>query len=396
MTTTLARNFQCSCSKPVFFRNSSCLACNSPLGYVADEGALHALRPGLSPDRFLIEGRPGVTYRRCQNFSSAIGCNWLVRDDGREHAALCLSCRLSRVIPDQSDPINAELWCRMETAKRRLVSQLLGLGLPVVPRSEDPRRGLAFDFLRSQPGAPVMTGHASGVITINLEEADDAFRERARAQFGEPYRTLLGHFRHEVGHYYWDRLVLDTPWLPAFRELFGDERQDYAAALKRNYEVGPPPNWQECFISSYAAVHPWEDWAEVWAHYLHLRDTIDTAVSFGMLAGARTLERHDATGGVIAPFQPSHLWQPDHPTGDDFLALLRDWVGLTCVMNEMSRAMGQQDFYPFVLPAAAVAKLHFIHCLVDAQTGATTDMRGDARTDAPAKLPVHGGVGVAP
>lgn len=366
MTSTLARNYQCSCSKPVFFRNSSCLACGSALGYVADEGALHALRPAQSPDRFHVEGRPEITYRRCQNFSSVIGCNWLVKDDGSSTAPLCLSCRLSRMIPDLSVAGNGELWRRVEAAKRRLVSQLLGLGLPVVPKADDPQRGLAFDFLHSLPGEPVLTGHASGVITINIEEADDAFRERARAQFGEPYRTLLGHLRHEVGHYYWDRLVADTEWLSPCRALFGDDRDDYAAALKRHYDQGPVAGWQQRFISAYAGVHPWEDWAETWAHYLHLRDTLDTAQSFGMVTDPQPLEGHERSDSAVSPFRLQDLWQPDHPTGPEFLALLGDWVSVTCVMNEMSRAMGQPDFYPFVLPAAVVAKLHFIHCLIDA------------------------------
>ncbi|WAC74746.1 putative zinc-binding metallopeptidase [Roseateles sp. SL47] len=370
MTSTLARNYQCSCGKPVFFRNSSCLSCGSALGYVADEGALYALRSAEAPDRFYLDGRRGIPYRRCQNFSSAIGCNWLVRDDGGATAALCLSCRLSRIIPDQSYPGNAELWRRMESAKRRMVSQLIGLGLPVVPKADDPARGLAFDFLHSEPGAPVMTGHAGGVITINIEEADDAFRERARVQFGEPYRTLLGHLRHEVGHYYWDRLVVQTAWLTPFRELFGDERQDYAAALKRHYDAGPQKGWKQRFISAYAGAHPWEDWAETWAHYLHLRDTLDTAQSFGMVVGAQTLDSPDGRGPGGAPFLARDLWRQDHPTGLEFLSLLRDWVAVTCVMNEMSRAMGQPDFYPFVLPAAVVAKLHFIHCLIDAHSDA--------------------------
>lgn len=372
MTSTLARNYQCSCGKPVFFRNSTCLSCGSALGYVADEGALRALRPTQAPDRFHVDARPSLTYRRCQNFSSAIGCNWLVQDDGGPMAPLCLSCRLSRVIPDLSYPGNGELWRRVEAAKRRLVSHLLGLGLPVVPKADDPQRGLAFDLLHSEPGLPVMTGHASGVITLNIEEADDAYRERARAQFGEPYRTLLGHLRHEVGHYYWDRLVAGTEWLAPCRSLFGDDREDYAAALKRHYTHGPVAGWQSRYISAYAGAHPWEDWAESWGHYLHLRDTLDTAQSFGLVADAQWLEGHERQEPSVSPFKPSDLWREDHPTGAEFLTLLHDWVAVTCVMNEMSRAMGQPDFYPFVLPAAAVAKLHFIHCLIDAHARGAT------------------------
>ncbi|SEK66341.1 hypothetical protein SAMN05216359_102596 [Roseateles sp. YR242] len=377
----LARNYLCRCSMPVFFRNSACLSCGSPLGYLPEDGTLHALHPTAHPDHFRIHGHEGATFRRCANFSSAAGCNWLVQDEGLHTPTFCLACSLSRTIPDLSFPVNAELWRRMESAKRRLVSQLLGLGLPVVPRFKDPAKGLAFDFLRAEPGKRVITGHAAGVITINIEEADDAKREKTRAEFGEPYRTLLGHFRHEIGHYYWDRLVAQTSWLVPFRQLFGDERQDYAGGLRRNYERGPPPDWRKHFISAYASAHPWEDWAETWAHYLHLRDTIDTAISVGILGTARPADGHAHEESIAGPFSERDLWQRDHATGAEFLTLVRDWVAVTCVMNEMSRAMGLPDFYPFVLPAATVPKLHFIHCLIDAQINPTLSLPSEvART----------------
>jgi hypothetical protein len=89
---------------------------------------------------------------------------------------------------------------------------------------------------------------------------------------------LLGHFRHEVGHYFWDRLVATDPHqLEEFRVLFGDDRQDYGEALKRHYDEGAPANWQDTYISMYATMHPWEDFAETWAHYLHIVDTLETA-----------------------------------------------------------------------------------------------------------------------
>jgi hypothetical protein len=181
---------------------------------------------------------------------------------------LCIACRLNRTIPDLNDPDNGRYWGEIEAAKRRLVSQLLALGLPVKSKiAEDPERGLMFDFLRSPPGGrAVMTGHANGLITMNVEEADNVKREKIKHDLHEPYRTLLGHFRHEVGHYYWDLLVRDTKWLGPFRQVFGDERANYAQALRRNYEAGPPPDWRNSYISSYAAMHPWEDWAETWAH----------------------------------------------------------------------------------------------------------------------------------
>jgi hypothetical protein len=222
---------------------------------------------------------------------------------------------------------------------------------------DDPDKGLAYDFLRAAPGQPqIMTGHHAGIITMNLEEADDAHRERARKTFSEPYRTLLGHFRHEVGHYYWDRLVAGTPWHAKYRAVFGDERLNYREALRANYQGRAPADWRERFISAYASTHPWEDWAETWAHYLHIRDTVDTAVSFGIQARMADIEAE--------PFTVADLWDSTDPDAGDFLQLLHSWIDITGVMNEMSSAMGQPDFYPFVLPRSVVAKLHFIHSVV--------------------------------
>jgi hypothetical protein len=223
--------------------------------------------------------------------------------------------------------------------------------------SEDPQRGLMFDFLRSPVNGPhIMTGHNTGLITLNVDEADDAKREAVRKAMREPYRTLLGHFRHEVGHYYWDRLVAGTPWLEGFHQLFGDETLDYRASLQRNYDEGPPADWPLHFVSAYASTHPWEDWAECWAHYLHMRDAIDTALSFGL-----SVDRFDLE---FTPFTLDALYQPEHPEAEQFLGFINHWTRLTTMLNEMSRSMGQPDFYPFTLPAEAVAKLHFIHLLV--------------------------------
>jgi hypothetical protein len=214
-----------------------------------------------------------------------------------------------------------------------------------------------FDFLRSPPeGPPVMTGHANGLITLNVEEADDALREKIRRDLHEPYRTLLGHLRHEIGHYYWDRLVRDSEWLEPFRQVFGDERADYAAALKANYENGPPPDWATKFISAYASTHPWEDWSETWAHYLHVVDSLGTALGFGF--DAEDLETS------VEPFTKQDLYKPDDPGADNFLKLLNGWIELTMVLNELARSMGQHDFYPFVMSRPVVSKLQFVHLVV--------------------------------
>jgi len=356
--------YRCRCGRPIFFRNSRCLGCGAELGFEPTRLRLFALVPGpVGPAgatwRLSGAGARSRLYRRCANYDSPAGCNWLVPIS--DHSRLCIACRLNRTIPDLSMPENGEWWRRIETAKRRLVAQLLSLGLPVVPRTgEDAERGIAFDFLRAPEGEPtVITGHASGVITLNVEEADDARREAIRTAMGEPYRTLLGHFRHEIGHYYWDRLVRDTPWLEDFRRLFGDERRDYGEALRLHYEQGPPADWSSRHVSAYAASHPWEDWAETWAHYLHMADTVHTAIGFGL--DTEQLESE------IEPFGRDALFVHDHPQAERFLNFLNAWVELTTVFNELSRCMGQQDFYPFVLPAPVVMKLHFIDLVVRSQ-----------------------------
>ena len=356
------RAYFCRCERPVFFRNTVCLACNAPLGYEPHLRQVFPLTPSPEDATWELQ-REGVNpgkYRRCANLETPAGCNWLVSETELEGnpRQLCIACRLNRTIPDLSVPENGVLWGRLEAAKRRLVSSLLALHLPVESRvDQNTERGLAFDFLRSPSEGPrVLTGHDDGIITVNIEEADDSARERVREQLHEPYRTLLGHLRHEVGHYYWDRLIAGSPWLEDFRKLFGDERQDYAAALERNYQQGPAPGWEQQHVSAYASVHPWEDWAETWAHYLHMVDTLDTALSFGLDSRKLDLE--------IDPFSRDALFQPNHPGAKRFLAFLNAWIALTAVLNELSRSMGQPDLYPFALPRPAVAKLHFIHLVV--------------------------------
>jgi len=353
----MTRVYKCQCGRPVFFRNSVCLGCRTALGYEAALGRICPLAPGTEPGTFTIIGatlEANHLYRYCANLTSPSGCNWLTRADSpTDPQVLCVSCRLNRTIPDLSDPVNAENWRRIELAKRRLISSLLALGLPVQPRMEEPQHGLAFDFLRSPSDGPrILTGHSNGVITLNIEEADDSTRESIREQMHEPYRTLLGHLRHEVGHYYWDRLVSGAPSIDRFRELFGDERQDYTQALQRHYRQGPPPDWPERYVSAYASSHPWEDWAETWAHYLHMADTLDTAASFSL--DIESVEM------PFEGFKPEALVQPD----DRFLHFINSWSRFTAVLNELSRSMGLSDFYPFVLSTSSVGKLHFIHTVV--------------------------------
>jgi hypothetical protein len=362
----LQRTYTCRCGSLIFFRNSFCLNCHTALGYDPIVGKVLPLDKGSAPDTWVLADKYVVgkaeLYWRCANVNTAAACNWLIPISGVSHPqSLCVSCRLNRTIPDLSIAENQALWASIEKAKRRVISALIALGLPVISKvTEDPQRGLAFDILRSPEGGPrILTGHDDGLITLNIEEADDVKREAIRKQMHEPYRTLVGHLRHEVGHYYWDRLVDNTSHLQPCRELFGDERANYEEALKRNYEQGPTPGWAAVFVSAYASVHPWEDWAETWAHYMHMLDTLSTASSFGLSA--------ESVEMPFIPFTPDALWESGADK-DCFLSLLNSWLKLTAVLNELCRSMGQPDFYPFTLPAATVRKLHFIHSVIRTST----------------------------
>ena len=368
----MLKRYRCQCGNAVFFRNSVCLFCKSALGF---DGVLGLLIPiTLSSDNFdsnvwellgqseSTAGASGKHYRRCANLHTPAACNWLL--DALEPATkiYCLACSLNRTIPDLTDsahPENNVYWGRVELAKRRMLAGLMGLGLTITSKADDPIYGLAFDLVNTQIGAsPVLTGHDNGLITLNLQEADDAFRESVRTAMGEPYRTLLGHFRHETGHYFWDVLIKNSVWLDKFRQLFGNESQDYACSLQNNYAVGPPRDWFLSHVSSYASSHPWEDWAETWAHYLHMCDTCDTATSLGLAMNSQLLE--------FTPFTLDALYDTQDETAISFLTFINEWAGLTVLLNEMNRTMGQSDFYPFALPDAVVTKLHFIHLVVQA------------------------------
>ncbi|UVM46412.1 putative zinc-binding peptidase [Pseudomonas brassicacearum] len=351
----------CRCGQSLFFRNSQCLACLAALGYQPGQSRLTSLQPGEQAGTWTLDADPQAgLFRRCANLDTAAACNWLLPDNGRD--TLCIACSLNRTIPDLSIPENPERWRKVETAKRRLVAQLITFGLPVIPKTVDENIGLAFDFIGVDPdGTPPTTGHASGLITLDIKEADDAHREYVRQQMREPYRTLLGHFRHEVGHYYWDRLVANSHWLEAFRELFGDERASYADALEQHYQQGAPLDWQTRYVSAYATMHPWEDWAETWAHYLHMMDAVDTALGFGMSAREMDFD--------YQPFPPETLYDAEHAGGAAFLSFVNAWIELAGMLNELSRSMGQPDFYPFVVPAAVITKLHFIHLVIQEEGG---------------------------
>jgi hypothetical protein len=345
--------FECqNCAQPLYFENTRCESCGLALGYLPAADTVTALKP--HKDAWQALAKPHQRYRYCVNAAHKV-CNWLVPADAQE--PFCAACRHNRTIPDLSLPDNLRNWQPMEVAKHRLFYTLLKFRLPLATKAEAPG-GLAFDFLAdAADGGGVITGHASGLITINLAEADDAERERRRHQMGEPYRTLLGHFRHEIAHYYWDRLVVaNAPSLDRFRELFGDERRDYNEALQQFYAGGPPPDWQEHFISAYASAHPWEDFAETWAHLFHMVDTLETANAFGLAV------RPKLSQGLAAKvdFDP-HAAPLDR--------LIEAWLPLTFAVNSINRSMGLRDLYPFVVNSPTIAKLAFVHELIHAQTG---------------------------
>jgi hypothetical protein len=339
--------FECQhCGQPLYFENAHCEGCSRRLGYLPSKEIMAALEPDHGSWR--TRAQPNARYRYCANAEYGV-CNWLIAADSPD--TFCAACRHNRMIPDLSLPDNAAHWRKIEIAKHRLFYTLLKLRLPLTTRPEDPD-GLAFDFLAAptQPSAPVMTGHSGGLITISLAEADDSERERQRSRMGEPYRTLLGHFRHEIAHYYWDHLVRDTERIEEFRSIFGDERQDYSAALQYHYSNGPPQDWPQRFVTAYASSHPWEDFAETWAHYFHMVDTLETANVFGMRVRAKLSKNADLA--MVVDFDP-HAADMDR--------IVDAWLPLTFAVNSINRSMGLSDLYPFVLEPPVIVKLAFVH-----------------------------------
>ncbi len=353
------RLFQCqSCGQPLYFENTRCESCGARLGLRVDRMDMIAVEPTAGDETvFAPMHGTDTEFRFCDNARYDV-CNWLVPADSAE--IFCAACRLNRTIPNLDDAGNLDKWRKIEVAKHRLVYGLIRLGLSMPNKVDDLDGGLAFDFLANPEPAlnelaqSVMTGHAAGVITINTIEADDAAREQARLAMAEPYRTLLGHFRHESGHFYWERLLRNSDSLETWRALFGDERADYTESLQHYYDHGAPDNWRETHISAYATSHPWEDWAECWAHYLHMVDTLETAHSFGIQLWPR-LESQSALTAVTT-FNP-HM-------ATDFSDLLDAWLPLVYAVNSLNRSMGLADFYPFMLGAGVIEKMDFVHRII--------------------------------
>jgi len=355
--------FTCpACQQTLHFENFQCTGCGHALAYLPDRQILTALEPVSGTDSvFTALGAAGggARYRRCGNQIDHAACNWAVPD--AEDQRFCCACRLNEIIPNLSDPAAKQAWLTLEDSKRRLIYTLLQLRLPIEARTGGKDRGLAFAFKQDLPGtSKVFIAHDHGLITINVAEAIAPERERARLALGESYRTVLGHFRHEIGHYYWDRLVAGSPALEPFRRLFGDERASYEEAAQRHYRDGAPADWRNRFVSAYASMHPWEDWAESWAHVLHMIDTLETARSFGLDLRPQAVGGR-AGGARRDPALEAHTRALD--TGD-FDDVVRAWVPLSIALNALNRSLGVHDAYPFVLSEPAVEKLRFVHDVI--------------------------------
>jgi hypothetical protein len=333
------------CDNPLYFENTVCLNCNNTVGFDANKLLMVTIQPAEN-NAFSNINKSKELYRFCENANQHT-CNWLIPND--DPAVFCKACALNRIIPSLTTPQNIQRWSKIEVAKHRLVYSLLALKLPVESKQGDNITGIAFDFKEDvSPDEKIMTGHDEGTITINIDEADEAERVQHKLNLGERYRTLLGHFRHEIGHYYWDVLIKSNP--ENFRKLFGNEEIDYSEALETYYKNGAPANWIDNYISPYATSHAWEDWAETWAHYLHLMDTLETAFSFGI-----NIDPKKADNDMKAKINK------DPYTIDKFDTIINMWLPLTFALNSLSRSMGHADFYPFVISKPVIEKLRFIH-----------------------------------
>ncbi len=349
------RIFHCDrCGDVVTFSAQRCPSCDALLGYVDGERTIRVLEPTADPASFRIDGHDGPVWR-CLN--SAWGCNWAL--PAASDTTWCRSCRLTRGRPDEARPDAVEAWATAEAAKRRLIHQLDELALPIEIRSSSVPDGLAFDLVHL-PGEGGITGHLDGVVTLDLAETDDHHREDLRRRLGESFRTVIGHLRHEIGHHYWGRLVGQTDGLVGFRHLFGDERIDYAHAVE-HYYAQADGDWDEArFVTPYAASHPLEDWAETFAHYLHIIDTVDTAVAHDLLPRdtTTTTTARDTTTAMAAGAVGSL----------EFDDILDAWRPINSAVNAIAETLGVSAIYPFEPAGLVVDKLAFVHRHIAAQT----------------------------
>lgn len=334
------KRFFCDCGQEVYFDNIYCGACDRQLGFDAETLELVSLKK--HEERWQANTSQGLKhYKSCGHREHELQCNWLLPENSSD--LQCISCATTRMIPMLNMPDNMRRWQALESCKRRMLYGLLRLELPLFSK-QSPEKKLVFDFLEDKRSNPeidvehVNSGHANGIITLNAAEADASYREAAKQAMNEPYRTLLGHFRHEIGHFFWDVLIQGSPHNADFIQIFGDGAKNYRESLDNYYATGPAEDWQENYISAYASAHPLEDWAETWAHYLLMMDTLETALSYNLITGVEANQYSDS-------------W-------------ITEWMQLVVVMNALNRSMGHGDAYPFVVSETVQRKLKFVRDLV--------------------------------
>lgn len=370
------KTFKCTCpdEQILFFESSHCLACSRIVGLDDWFDKVEPYNLDKKSGHYFKDAKPGVPYQKCDNNAQYGVCNGMVNLDTfepveGEDEVLCFACRFNDVIPDLSVTEHIPLWRKMENAKRRAIYTLKAFSLPLRNFNEDVESGLSFSFTTDrdvndnfvsilEDKEPVFTGHSSGHITINLAEANDVARSHTKLAMGERYRTLLGHFRHELGHYYFEKLILGSPDKHALcKQYFGDDELSYQDALDRHYKEGAPKNWRDSFISEYATMHPYEDWAETWAHYMHIMDTLETAKNFSITGSTSAIAEETEKVEDLSLPQDAYFFSGQ--TSID--SILDTWIDFSVILNSLNRSMGMNDAYPFVLTEPVRTKLSFVH-----------------------------------
>ncbi|MFV1872157.1 MAG: putative zinc-binding metallopeptidase [Oleiphilus sp.] len=370
------KTFTCSCETRhiLFFESNTCLACKRVVGLDDHFDKVEAYDLDEQSGHYFKADTPTIAFRKCDNHAQYQACNGMVKINSAEESddkeeQLCFACRFNETIPNLSIEAHIPLWKKMEAAKRRALFTLKALSLPLKTRQQDPKNGLSFDFITDRDvndhfsskldnHEAVFTGHNCGHITINLAEADEVARSHTKQAMGEHYRTLLGYFRHELGHYYFDRLITHSAEKHALcKGYFGDDTLDYQEALNRHYKHGAPANWRQDFISEYATMHPYEDWAETWAHYMHIIDTLETAQNFSLAGSTKEAPSTGSPNNALSLPQDTYFFS-SQTTID---TILNRWIDFSIILNSLNRSMGMNDAYPFVLTKPVRIKLSFIH-----------------------------------
>jgi len=373
------KTFKCSCEDhPIlFFESSHCVACDKTVGLDDWFDKVEPYDLDKASGQYFKASQPEIRYQKCDNHADFKACNSMVNLDtfvpsDKEGEVLCFACRFNRTIPNLSIVEHIPLWRKMEAAKRRALYTLKALSLPLHNISQNHEGGLSFDFTtdrdvsdnfvtRLKNQEAVFTGHNCGHITINLAEANDVARSHTKLAMGEQYRTLLGHFRHELGHYYFDKLILNSPEKHELcKKHFGDDEASYKKALERHYKEGAPDNWRDEFISEYATMHPYEDWAETWAHYMHIIDTLETAQNFSITGSTPGNDPDTEEVGELRLPQGAYFFSSQ----TSITSILDTWIDFSVILNSLNRSMGMNDAYPFVLTQPVRTKLAFIHYAV--------------------------------